>query len=142
MSAFQRRYTEIDYMGEWVTRGRNVWCLQWTETLQGAHLMVCNRSSQLLGNPKLAWHPARFIKEWGCVDLSMDILHLTYPLVLFGSEGSALFLPLFRLSPRIIILCLCSSTMIKDHFLPIAYGTKWPLCVDLPLNTYSFIHSE
>ena len=39
-----------------------------------------------------------------------------YPLVLFGSEGSALTLPLFLLLPRIIMLCHCSSTMTKDHF--------------------------
>ena len=37
-------------------------------------------------------HPARLIKEGGCVDLSVDTLHLIYPLVLFGSEGSALTL--------------------------------------------------
>ena len=58
-----------------------------------------------------------------CVDLSMDTLHLKYPLVLFEYEGSALTLPLFLLSPRIIMLCHCSSTMRKDHFL-IFYGTK------------------
>ena len=77
----------------------------------------------LLGNSKLVWHPARLIKEWGCVDLSMVTLHLKYPLVLFGSEGSALTLPLFLLSPRIIMICHCSSTMTKDHFLPMSYGT-------------------
>ena len=38
------------------------------------------------GNSKLLWHPARLINEWGCVDLSMDTLHLKYPLVLFRSE--------------------------------------------------------
>ena len=31
------------------------------------------------------------------MDLSMDTLHLKYPLVLFGSKGSALTLPLFLL---------------------------------------------
>ena len=51
----------------------------------GAHLMVCSRSWHLPGNPKLVWHPAYLIKEGGCVDLSMDTLHLKYPLVLFGS---------------------------------------------------------
>ena len=29
--------------------------------------------------------------------------------------------------------------MTEDHFLQIPYGAKWPLCVDVPLNTYSFI---
>ena len=86
--------------------------------------MVCNRSWHLPGNPKLVWHPARLIKEWVCVDLSMETLHLKDPLVLFGYEGSALTLPLFLLSPRIIMLCHCSSTMTKDHFLLISYGTK------------------
>ena len=88
-------------------------------------------------NSKLVWHPARLIKEGGCVDLSMDTLHLKYPLVLSGSEGSALILPLFLLSPRIIMLCHCSPTMT----LLISYGTKWPLCVGVLLNNYSFIHS-
>ena len=32
--------------------------------------------------------------------------------------------------------------MTKRHFLVISYSTKWPLCVDVPLNTYSFIHSN
>ena len=49
----------------------------------------------------------------------MDILHLNYPLVLFGSKGSASTLPLILLSPRIMMLCHCSSTMTKDHFLVI-----------------------
>ena len=39
----------------------------------------------------LVWHPTRIMKEGGCVDLSMDTMHLKDPLVLFGSEGSALF---------------------------------------------------
>ena len=60
--------------------------------LIGAHLIVCNRSWHLPGNPELMWHPARLKKEGGCVDLSMDTLHLKYPLVLFGYEGSALTL--------------------------------------------------
>ena len=38
----------------------------------------------------LVWHTARLVKEGGCVDL-----YLRYPLVLFGSEGSALTPPLF-----------------------------------------------
>ena len=72
----------------------------------------------------------------------MDILHLEYPLVLFGFEGSALTLPIFLLSPRIIMPFHCKSTMTKDHFLLISYGTKLPLCVDVPLNTYSFIANK
>ena len=44
--------------------------------------------------------------------------------VLFRSEGSTLTLPLFLLSPRIIMICDCSSTMTKDHFSQILYGTK------------------
>ena len=72
----------------------------------------------------------------------MDILHLEYPLVLFGFEGSALTLPIFLLSPRIIMLCHCLSTMTKNHFLLISYGTNLPLCVDVPSNTYSFIANK
>ena len=72
--------------------------------------------------------------------LSIDTLPLKYPLVLFVSEGSAPTLPLFLLSLRIIMRCHCSSTMTKDHFLIIFFGTKWPLCVDVPLNTHSSIH--
>ena len=55
-------------------------------------------------------YPSRLIKEGGCVDLSMDTMHVKDPLVLFGSEGFPLTLPLFLLSPRIIMLCHCSST--------------------------------
>ena len=54
----------------------------------------------------------------------MDTLHLKDPLVLIGSEGSALTLPLFLLSTRIIMLCHCSSAMTKDHFLLKLYVTK------------------
>ena len=108
---------------------------------KGAHLMVCNRSWHLPGNRKLVWHPTRLITELGCVNLSMDTLHLSYTLVLFWSEGSTLTPTLVLLSPRINMLCHCSPTMTKDHFLLISYGTKWPLCVDVPLNTYSFIQS-
>ena len=60
--------------------------------------------------------------------------------VSLGRPGhAALTLPLSLLSPRIIMLCHCSSTMATDHFLMICYGTKGPLCVDVPLNTDSFI---
>ena len=57
-------------------------------------------------------------------------------LVLFGSEGAALTLPLFLLS--LFMFCHCSSQMTKDHFLVISYGTIWP---DVLLSAYSFIHS-
>ena len=72
------------------------------------------------------------------MDLSMFTMHLKDP---FRSEGSALTLTLFLLSPRIIMLCPCSSAMTKDHFLEICYGTKWPLFADVPLNHHSFIYS-
>ena len=68
-----------------------------------ASSMVCNRSWHLPGNPSPVWHPARLVKERGCMDLSMDTLHLNDPMVLFGSEGSALTQPLFLLSSRIIL---------------------------------------
>ena len=93
-------------------------------TPKWAHIMVVKRSRHPPENPKLKWHTARLIKEGGCVDLSMDNMYLKDPLVIFGSEGSALTLPLFLLPPRIIMLCQCSSTMIKDHFSLILHGTK------------------
>ena len=66
---------------------------------KGDYLLICSmvwkRSLHLLGNPKMAWHLAHLIKEWGCVDLSMYTMHLNDSLVLFGFEGSALSLPLF-----------------------------------------------
>ena len=107
--------------------GHTSWCAIGVGTFQGT----------------LSWCGTLFAlwKEGGCVDLSMDSLHLKYPLVLFGSEGSGLTLPLFLLSPRIIMLCHWSSTMTKDHFLLTYHGTKWPLCVDVPLNTYSILTS-
>ena len=71
------------------------------------------------------------------MDLSVDTMHLGDPLVLFGSEGSALTLPIFLLSPRIIMPVHC-LTMTKDPFLKMRYGTKWPLFIDVPLNTHSF----
>ena len=86
--------------------------------------MVCNRSWHLPGNLKLVWHPDCLIKVGGCEDMSMNTLHLKYPLVLFGSEGSALTLPLILLSPRVVILCHCSSTITKDHFFIKSYGSK------------------
>ena len=75
------------------------------------------------------------------MDLSMDMLHLNYPLVLFGSEGSTLTLHLSLFSPRIIFLCHCSSKMTKDHFLIIFHDTKCPLCAAVPLTLiHSFFH--
>ena len=61
---------------------------------------------------------------------------------LCGSEGSTLILPHVLLSPRIITLCHCSLTMTKNRLFGTLYGNKLPLCVDVPLNTHSFIHSE
>ena len=52
-------------------------CIQFS-TLQGTHLMMCNGTLQ----------------EGGCVDLSMDTMHLKYLFIL----------PLFLLSPKIIIV--------------------------------------
>ena len=72
---------------------------------------------------KAGAHPARLIKEGGCENLSMDTLHIKYPLGLFGSEGSAL-IPPFLLSPRIIMPYNCYSTVAGGHFLVIFYGTK------------------
>ena len=86
--------------------------------------MVCNMSWHLPGKSKLVRHPAHLIKEWGCVDLLMDTLHLKYPLVLLGFEGSALILPLFLLLPGIDMICHCSSTMTNEHFLQMPYDTK------------------
>ena len=39
-------------------------------------LMVCNTNWHLLGHPKLLWHSDCLIKEGGCVDLSVDTMHL------------------------------------------------------------------
>ena len=83
------------------------------------------------------WSP---YKRRRCVDLSMDTMHLKDPLVLFGSEGSAFTVPLFLLSLRIIMFCHIYSTMSKHHFLVMFYGTKWPLCADVPLNPHASIH--
>ena len=54
--------------------------------MQGTHLMVCFSEWHLPGSPKLVWHSARLIKEGGCVDQSMDTLHLKYSLIPCGSE--------------------------------------------------------
>ena len=95
---------------------------------------MCDRSWHLPENSKLVLHPARLIKEGGCVYLSMDAMHLKDPLVLFGSEGPVLTLTLFLLSFRIMMLFHFSSTMTKYHFLVIFPGTKLPLCADMPLK--------
>ena len=84
-------------------------------------------------------HSARLIKERGCGDLSMVTLHLKYPLVLFGSESSALTLPRFLLSLTIIMLCLCSSAMTKDHFLLNVMAIDG-FCADL--SNHSFICND
>ena len=57
---------------------------------KGHTQLVCNSDWQLPGKPRLVWHNACLITEGACVDLSMDIMHLKDPLVLFGCEGSAL----------------------------------------------------
>ena len=100
-----------------------------------ASLKVCNRRWHLPGNPELLWHPARLIKEGGCVDLSMGTMNLKDSLVLFGS---ALTRYLFLLSLRIIMLCHCSSTITKEKPLVRYHGTiKLPLCADVSLNHLS-----
>ena len=65
-------------------------------------------------------------------------------LVTFRSEGSALTLALFLLSPGIVMLCHCSSTMTKDHFLMILYMEVNGLCVPMCIKTliYSFIPDD
>ena len=52
----------------------------------------------------MAWHPAHLIKEGGCVDLSMDTMHIKDPWFLFGFEGSALSIPRLLPSHRIHML--------------------------------------
>ena len=100
--------------------------------------MVCNRSWHLQGNPKLVWHSARLTKEGGCVDLSMDTVHLDDPLILFRFEGSALSLPL--LSYRIDMLYHFSSTFTKDHFWGKTLWHWMAMCADVSLSPYSFIY--
>ena len=68
------------------------------------------------------WLPAHLIKEGGCVDLSMNTLHLKYPFYLFGCDGPVLTLPLCLLSPRRVMLCR-SLAMTMYHFLVIFYAT-------------------
>ena len=95
--------------------------------------MVCNSSWHLPGNPKLVWHPVRLVKEGGCVDLSMGTRQLNYPLYWSSLDLKALLLlHLFLFLSRIIMLCHCSSTMTKNHFLILFFVTKWPVCVDVP----------
>ena len=85
----------------------------------------------------LVWHPARPVKEGGCVDL-----YLRYPLVLFGSEGSALTPPLFLSSPRIVLLCDCSLTMAKDHFCYTFWHKMTSVCRCAFKHSFiEFIHS-
>ena len=100
---------------------------------------MCNRSWHLPGNPKPVFHPACLIKEAGCVDLSMNTMHIKDPLVVLGYEGSIPPLPHFLISSRIIMLCL---TITKYYFLVISHGTKWPLCDDVSLKPDSPTHSQ
>ena len=67
------------------------------------------------------------------MDMCIDNMHLNDPLpvVLFGSEGSTIILPLFLLSYRINMLCHCSSTITKYQVLVIYYDTKWLLYADV-----------
>ena len=68
-------------------------------------------------------HPACLIKEWGCVDLSMDTMHLKNPLVFFGFEGSALSLQLFLLSHALpLFLNHGKGPLYKKKLV----GTEWP----------------
>ena len=65
------------------------------------------------------------------MEMSIDNMHLNDPLVLLGSEGCTIILPLFLLSYRIIMLCHCSSTITKYQVLVICYDTKWLLYADV-----------
>ena len=53
------------------------------------------------------------------MDLFIDTMHIKDPFVLFGSEGSAISLPLNLLSSRIIAHCHCSH---KNDNIPL-FGT-------------------
>ena len=105
--------------------------------------MVCNRSWHLPGNHKLAWRPARLIKEGECMDLSLDALHLKDPLVLFGSEDFVLTVPLFLLSPRILMLCHLTfvyQCAFKHSFIHSVLSPFRPECyhlLDHNCNTFS-----
>ena len=83
-----------------------------TEWSKALPLLACsmlgNSSWHLPWYPKLVWRTARLIKEGGFADPSMDTMRLKDPLVLFGSEGSALTLLLFLFSLSVIMLCHCS----------------------------------
>ena len=58
------------------------------------------------GEPQASAAPCSPYKRRRCVYLSMDTLHLKYPLILFGSEGSALTLPLFHLEQLCFVIIL------------------------------------
>ena len=78
---------------------------------------------------------------------TMDTMHLKDRLVLFGSEGSSLTLPLLLLSLRIITLCHCSSTMTMDRLLVTVMALKGiyvPVCLYTLIYLYidSFIEIE
>ena len=99
--------------------------------------MVCNMSWHLPWILKLVWHPARLIKEGGCVQLSMDTMHLKDPLVLFRSEGSALSFSLSSFTYKNYALSLLKKNDKGPLTGIISYGTKLPLCADVPLDTHS-----
>ena len=64
----------------------------------------------------------------------MDTMHLKGPLVLFGSEGSDLTLPLLLRSLRIIILCHCTSTKTNDHCLVPSFIHIYKVFNEVSLN--------
>ena len=92
----------------------------------------------LPGNTKLVWQPAPMCGSVYGYHLSQG----SDALVLFWSVGSALTLPLFLLSRRMVMLCQCSLTITTDNLLVIVHDIKWPLHVDIhlslhPLTAYS-----
>ena len=68
------------------------------------------------------------------MDLAMDTMFLKDPFVLFGSERSALILPLLLRSLCISIALLMFLN--KDKRLISFHGTEWPFCA----NTKSILH--
>ena len=75
------------------------------------------------------------------MDLSLDNIHLQDPLVLLGSEGSALTISIFLLSSGISMVCHCYSTVRKDHFLVLSMSLNG-LCVPLCLKARIHFISE
>ena len=105
-------------------------------TLQEAHLMVCNTSWHV---PGCIWCISLLaLYKKGDVDLSMDTLHLKYPFVLFGFEGSAFTLPLFLYSLRIV----CSVIVLQHQQRTTFCKMLWHLMTfvfQYAFNTHSFI---